>query len=232
MEIITPENISCSILCNSADADILCYLIGANDKAEKIFKTVNNDRLKLICVKVEDWNRLLSPWKTEKVFSAGDNFGGEAEYFLNQLEHEIIPQIEKEAVSHRIIAGYSLAGLFAVWSCYNSKLFDALVSCSGSTWFDGFTDYAENRKLLSPLAAAYFSLGDKEKKTRNRRMASVEQCTEKINELISESCENTIFKLVPGNHFNEPEMRLARGISYVLKYLNEGSVPSHKYKIT
>ena len=206
------------------ETDTVCYLTGDTENAEDIFIRSGEIPFILVCVKTNDWNRELSPWKAPKVFSSGEDFSGEAAAFLKALENDIIPFCENGKYSHRIISGYSLAGLFAVWAAWNCRLFDGLVSCSGSMWFDGFTEYIKERAPVSELSCAYFSLGDKEKKTRNKRMAAVESTTAEVKDELSKYCPDTVFRLVPGNHFTEPDRRLSDGISHVVSSLSGTSI--------
>lgn len=66
-----------------------------------------------------DWNRDMSPWPSKRVFRGGEDFTGGAPEFLQILCGDIIPAAERFMGAEpetRAIAGYSLAGLFAVWA--------------------------------------------------------------------------------------------------------------------
>ena len=80
------------------------------------------------------------------------------------LTHQIIPFTEEKlgyVPKFHGIAGYSLAGLFALWSVYQTDLFDWAASISGSLWFDGFLEFM---KANTPkVKFIYFSLGIKKK---------------------------------------------------------------------
>ena len=82
-----------------------------------------------------------------------------------------------------VIAGYSLAGLFALWATWNSGYFRRVASVSGSLWYPGFTDYIRNNEPKSGCGEksgpekAYFSLGDRESRTRHPLMSRVDACT-------------------------------------------------------
>ena len=47
----------------------------------------------------------------------------------------------------------------------------------------------------------YFSVGDRESKTKNPRMATVEDCTRAAAELFRSRGANVKFELNPGGHF-------------------------------
>lgn len=62
-------------------------------------------------------------------------FTGGADNYLRLLTEEIIPAAEKEingVPCWRGIAGYSLAGLFALYGIYQTDLFSRVGSMSGS----------------------------------------------------------------------------------------------------
>ncbi len=206
-----------NIILKSEQADKACFLVGEEENAELIYDMIGDKSLMLVSIGGIDWNRDLSPWKAQKVFKKGEDFGGEAYELLDYIINEVIPSIEN-LPKRRIIAGYSLAGLFSLWACYNTDEFQGFCSCSGSMWFDGFLDYTENNKLSSFVKHGYFSLGDKESHSKNPRMASVLECTQKIIDNLSKLSINCdiIFKLVSGNHFQDADKRLADGISSVI----------------
>lgn len=85
----------------------------------------------LVAIGGLDWNRELSPWPCDAITAASEPFAGEAAAFLHELTRKIIPSIEAPlAVPPRLraIAGYSLAGLFALWACCKTDLFSRAAS--------------------------------------------------------------------------------------------------------
>lgn len=173
----------------------------------------------LVCVGTHRWNDDLSPWPAPSVFKRGEDFGGGAARQLELLETRIAPAADEllgVSPSSRIIAGYSLAGLFAVWSTFNSRLFSGVASASGSLWFPGFVEYAAGHSLAEPLERAYFSLGSQEDNARNKVMALVRERTEEVRAEFDRQGVQTTFVLNPGNHFRDTELRMAKGIAWVL----------------
>lgn len=115
-----------------------------------------------------DWNRELSVWPCDAITATSEPFAGEAAAFLHELTHKIIPTIEAPLAASprlRAIAGYSLAGLFALWACCKTDLFSRAASVSGSLWFPGFAEYLDENLPQGALDVAYLSLGKKEHKT-------------------------------------------------------------------
>ena len=57
------------------------------------------------------------------------------------------------------IGGYSLAGLFALWTAYQTDIFKG-VAASPSVWFPGFAEYMKKNEIKTDTV--YLSLGDGE----------------------------------------------------------------------
>lgn len=187
--------------------------IHENDPSE-LWNLLNDTGVTLICVTDADWNRDLSPWPAEKVFRGADFAGNAPEHLAELLKR--IPDAENSLgfpVKSRIIAGYSLAGLFALWASCVTDCFDGAVSASGSLWFDGFTEFlGENRTHAD---AVYLSLGDAEHKTKNPRMAKVEDCTRDYHRILTQQGVPCRLEMNPGGHFTDPAGRLAKGIRWI-----------------
>ncbi len=173
----------------------------------------------LIAVSGLDWNHDMAPWDAPAVFRGGAPFTGGAEEYLQLLTDEIVPQAERclpGPVSRRGIAGYSLAGLFALYALYQSDLFSEAASMSGSLWFPGFREYVLSREMKRRPERLYFSLGDREHRTGNPVMKTVRERTEELCSFFREQGVETVFRLHPGNHFRDAAPRTAAGIAWLL----------------
>lgn len=168
-----------------------------------------------------DWNRELSPWECDGTIRDAEPFGGQASEFLDELLNQIIPEAESSLPcppSWRGIAGYSLAGLFSLWSLWQTDAFDRAASASGSLWFPHFIDYAHEHTMAVTPDAAYLSLGKKETKTPNRMMRHVLDDTRAMEELLIERSIPTTLELNPGNHFAQTDLRMAHAIHWILTH--------------
>lgn len=175
----------------------------------------------LVAIGGLDWNRELSPWACDGTVRDSEPFGGQAAGFLDELLNQIIPQVESSLPcppSWRGIAGYSLAGLFSLWALWQTDVFDRAASASGSLWFPGFIDYAHEYTMSNAPDAVYLSLGKKETKTPNRMMRHVLDDTRAMEELFIERDVPTTLELNPGNHFAQTDLRMARGIHWILAH--------------
>lgn len=189
--------------------------IPSHGNADEIADLLPHLRAALVFIEGFDWNKDLSPWPAKAVFGDED-FGGQADAFLKTLADKLIPAAEQEMGAvpvWRGIAGYSLAGLFAVCAAYRSSLFTRIASVSGSVWFDGWMEYAQSRPFAGSITHAYFSVGAKEKKTRNLRMQPVEENTRAMHALFEARGVKSRFVLNPGNHFSDAAKRLADALT-------------------
>lgn len=182
----------------------------------------------IVAYESENWNDDFSPWKAQAVFGK-EGFGGNADRTLEWLVNQCIPYIEaadsvyiKDAAEvWRYTVGYSLAGLFGLWAYGECRLFAGAVSCSGSLWYAGWLAYVEEHQAVfcrNRTDCIYLSLGDKEERTKNRLMSTVGDNTRKIYEMLrgQPSGAKTILEWNEGGHFSEPDIRVAKGIYWIL----------------
>lgn len=151
------------------------------------------------------------------VFRQAGDFTGGAAVYARKFEGEIVPGVLERltfAPTEKYLAGYSMAGLFALYSWLTGTDWTGVVSCSGSVWFDGFLEWAEAQ---TPRATRlWLSVGDRERKTRNLRMQTVEEHTRRLAAHWQERM-NVRFTLEQGGHFDDPAGRLVRGIRWCIQ---------------
>ena len=163
---------------------------------------------RLIAVKVDSWNRDLSPWPAPAVFG-NEDFGNGAAAFLE----EILKLCPDDGKTY-ILGGYSLAGLFALWAPYQTDRFSGIAAASPSMWFPGFMEYMQENAINS--STVYLSLGDREEKTRNPVMATVGNCIREGYEILKDRNVNCTLEWNQGNHFKDPDLRTARAFAWVM----------------
>ena len=172
----------------------------------------------LVAIHVPEWNDMLTPWECPGIFADDAPFAGHAEHQLEMLS-EIVQKTEEQLgarPSHRCIAGYSLAGLFATWAPFQTNLFDAVASASGSMWYPGFAEYVEATTFNCPPRCAYFSLGSKEARTPSRLLRGVADGTQRVVDAFRAKGVKAVFENNPGNHFKEPDLRMAKAICWAV----------------
>jgi hypothetical protein len=209
------------IFSNAEGKAPLVILNTIQGEGEKIFNKcleLKCKNLTLAAISGLDWNHDLSPWPAPTIRNNKHGFGG-AEGYIKKLTNEIIPEIRAKLgfePEFTAIAGYSLAGLFALYAAYRTDIFSRIASVSGSLWFPGFTEFAEANNFAKTPDLIYLSLGEAEAKTRDKNLAPVRQNTKKLAEIYKTQNIPTIFELNPGNHFTETILRTAKGIKSLL----------------
>ena len=187
------------------------YIIGGEEYVDS-FPLFFPDAV-FVSIVVEDWNRYLSPYKGENPFKKDEAFLGEGEILHGAIEHELIPMVEKEG-KERYLIGYSMGGLFALYSSTLSSIWKGIGSVSGSLWYDGFDKYMESHQIS--VDKVYLSLGRKEKESRNKVLKTVEEKTNIIYETIKSEGIECTFRLQEGGHFQDEEKRIRDAVSYLL----------------
>lgn len=168
------------------------------------------------------WNDDLTPWKADGIFFGDKGYKGLADIYLEYLIKTLIPKIKDEyglAPKALVIGGYSLAGLFALYSSTKTDVFSGVFSCSGSLWYPGFIEYLKINNISKNIKYIYLSLGDKEKNTRNQFLRETESCHKQCLKIIEEQNINYQFEYNKGNHFDKANQRTINGLINVLENL-------------
>lgn len=171
---------------------------------------------RLTAVKVESWNRDLSPWPAPTVFGNG-SFGDGAAALLR----EILSLCADEGKRY-FIGGYSMAGLFALWSAFQTEVFSGAAAASPSMWFPGLEKYM--RGSACGCGVVYLSLGNREEKTANPVMRTVGDRIREGYELLRSQGVRCTLEWNSGGHFKEPDLRTAKAFAWVLENAKEKSL--------
>lgn len=165
----------------------------------------------------------LSPWDAPPVFG-NSAFGHGAAETLAFIETQLVPAaVNQYGLPQNlplILGGYSLAGLFALWTAWQTDAFSAIAAASPSVWFPDWLDYA--RQDRPKTKAVYLSLGDREWRTRNPVMATVKDCICSHYEYLK-SLEGLEAELEwnKGNHFQHTDKRCAKAFAWCLTTLSQ-----------
>ena len=166
------------------------------------------------------WDRDMTPWYCPPLTENDTPYTGGAAEYLEVLLSEILPRAKKNIDGTPAfvgIAGYSLAGLFALYAMYRCDAFDRAASISGSLWFPDFREYATEREMMKRPEKLYISLGDKEANTRNQYLKTVRRNTETLVKHYKRLGLDVTWELTPGSHFKNPALRSAKGIKAILE---------------
>ena len=173
----------------------------------------------LAAFQVFDWNLDLMPWHDDAI-SRKPEVGTKTEETLGYVTESLLPALEADYGKLPVIlGGYSLGGLFALWSAMQTERFAAIAAASPSLWIKDWLDYA----YVHPVKAGkvYLSLGDQEEHVKNRAIARVGDSVRGEYELLKAQLgsENCTLVWNPGNHFQDGDKRLAAAFSWCIKEL-------------
>ena len=138
-----------------------------------------------LSIAIHDWQREMSPWYAPALSKDGEAFSGGADAYLESLLSAILPWAEKRILGKASfigIAGYSLAGLFALYALYNTDAFTRVAGMSGSLWFPGMRNFCKENAMKILPEKLYLSIGDKESKTRHPILQIMQENTEDLLE--------------------------------------------------
>lgn len=210
--------------CIRQNSNRICYMIlprGIRNEALDLEALSEKYSVSIVQVNGVDWNDDLTPWPAPGVFKKAKPFGGCAAAFLDKFVGEVIPETEKTLGvenAERTVLGVSLSGLFALWAGYNTDAFANIVSISGSLWYDGFVEWVKEHSLSFNIKKVCLLLGEKEKNSKEKRMAGVEDDTRAVAETLSKNRGvETFFEMVEGTHFSPTKPRLERAFELTMK---------------
>lgn len=204
----------------------------------------------LVHIGVDLWEENFSPWCAPRVFAKGPNFGDGAQKTLDTLINHVIPWTESELTdppTYRVLVGYSLAGLFSLWTGVSQQVacgcqpgtattpqlsgpgaphvdapaatFQRIGAVSGSFWFPGLLDYVDQQLSEGAvgLTHAYLSLGDREARTPNPQIMHVRENAELLASKLENAGITSTFELNRGNHFQNVEGRMQKALDWLVK---------------
>jgi len=191
-----------------------------DNEVKYIFENTNQN-FSLATFKINDWNSELTPWEMPLLRGKG-NFGNSAGKTLEFIKENLIPSLrefinmENNDVKY-ILGGYSLAGLFSLWSCYQTDIFSGIAGVSPSVWYNNWIDFAKDNETLA--SNIYLSLGDLEEKTKHQVLSKIGDNIREYFEILknSENVKNPILEWNEGNHFKDSDIRMGKGFVWILE---------------
>ena len=173
----------------------------------------------LAAFQVFDWDLDLAPWHDDAI-NRKPEVGTKTGETLRYVTESLLPALEKEYGKLPVIlGGYSLGGLFAIWSSSQTDRFAAIAAASPSLWIRDWLDFAQMHPVKT--ARVYLSLGDREEHVKNRAIARVGDSVRGEYELLQAQLgkDNCTLAWNPGGHFQDEDKRLAAAFSWCIKAL-------------
>ena len=217
--VISAQHLRAAVFPAAASAPLLCLCVAEDETAALRAALDDAPAHTLICVHGFDWERDLSPWPAPPL-GRGRPFAGGAGECLPLLTEAILPKAEAllpAPPAWRAIAGYSLAGLFALWALGQTDIFSRAASMSGSLWYPGLHAYLSTHTPPRRPECIYLSLGDREARARDPALKTVRRATEAVAAHFRAQNIPTALEFPPGNHFQNVTERMAAGLRWLLE---------------
>ena len=173
-----------------------------------------------LSIAIHDWQREMSPWYAPALSKDGEAFSGGADAYLESLLTAILPWVTERIhgkASFIGIDGYSLAGLFALYALYKTDVVTRVAAMSGSFWFPRFKEFCKENTMKILPEKLYLSIGDQESKTRHPILKTMQKNTEELLGYFRSLGIPCKYELNPGNHFQDVNLRCAKGILELLQ---------------
>lgn len=216
------ENRECYLYSTKNPEFVLIQPVDEHDIAvlDNEVSQIKNSGMEFIlsAFRIHDWNSELTAWNAPQAF--GDNcFGDKAGETLQYITENLIPELNRmfHETEKYILGGYSLAGLFSLWSAYQTDIFSGISAVSPSVWIKGWIPFAESHEIRAE--AVYLSLGNHEHKTRNAMMKTVRGNIIRQSELLKN--QKSVLEWNEGNHFQNPDLRTAKGFVWIMEQLRK-----------
>lgn len=129
----------------------------------ELIEQLNLRTERAVLVGVYPNNRLseYTPWPEPAIRPGTPDFGGQLGQYHRELNNEILPAlIDEYALDTEKLAygGYSLGGLAATMSLWETDAFAAVFSLCGSFWYPGVADFIEEHVPKNYSAQVYLQM--------------------------------------------------------------------------
>lgn len=134
-----------------------------------------------------------TPWRAANLKPSMPDFAGKLDEYHIQVFEYLLPELLcKYSIDESKIAygGYSLGGLAAVYSLYNTTAPSIIFSLCGSFWYPQFFGYCENHTILNTKVSLYLQNGKTEGGKHNNILSNTPILSAKLHKLLSDRLNN------------------------------------------
>ncbi|MEE8717003.1 MAG: alpha/beta hydrolase-fold protein [Coriobacteriales bacterium] len=202
------------------------WLIDSAERPFDLDEVAHDLSSSVLQIYVNEWNAKLSPWPAQPLSPKGGSFAGGAPSFLKSLIGDASACEQSMGLSPtpscRAIAGYSLAGLFSLYSFVCTSMFGAAASVSGSLWYDGWNEWLASQldECENPGGFVYVSLGSRERRASIPRLRAIEGQTRLTLDILSGAGCKTHFEKTPGNHVQNAGLRMRLALAALDRFID------------
>lgn len=216
----------CFIIADASPKYILIQTLGNHERGifESTAQLIAEDtgvHFVMAAFQIFDWDLDLTPWH-DPAINRDPKVGTMTGETLKYVTESLLPLLsERFGDLPIILGGYSLGGLFALWSATQTDRFAAIAAASPSLWIRDWLDFAGEHPVLTKKV--YLSLGDQEEHVKNRSIARVGESVRGEYELLKSQIgtENSTLVWNPGGHFQDGDKRLAAAFVWCIGQLEK-----------
>ena len=149
-----------------------------------------------------------TPWPEPAIRPGAPDFGGQLGRYHRELLDEILPGLAaRYALDPAKLAygGYSLGGLAAVMSLWETDAFAAVFSLCGSFWYPGAADFVETHALQNRKARVFLQNGTREGEGHNNRLREAGGYARRVHAALQAACGAETLMDGYGHHDRQAE---------------------------
>ncbi len=132
-----------------------------------------------------------TPWPEPAIRPGAPDFGGQLQAYHRELTGEILPAlVERYALDPAKLAygGYSLGGLAATMSLWETDAFSAVFSLCGSFWYPGVADFIAETAPKNRTARVYLLNGAREGAGHGNRLEEAAEYARRVHAALRVAC--------------------------------------------
>ena len=188
-----------------------------------VIEQLNLRTERAVLVGVYPNNRLseYTPWPEPAIRPGTPDFGGQLGQYHRELNNEILPAlIDEYALDTEKLAygGYSLGGLAATMSLWETDAIAAVFSLCGSFWYPGVADFIEEHVPKNYSAQVYLQNGIREGDGHNNRLCDAYSYAQRVHTALQATCGAKTVLDDYGHHDRQSE-RLNAALRWVERVL-------------
>ena len=191
------------------------YVVDSPEHPIDLASLVARCETNVVSVPIHDWGDSLTPWTAPGLYRGEPDFGGRAHETLEELCAHTIPLIERREglrPGSRAICGYSLAGLFALFTLLQCEAFSACACLSGSVWYEGWVEHLRQSDVDLTGRFAFLSVGTKEKRAARPILHGVQDNMEDCARILRAHGCAVRYQTGPGGHLQFVSERFDAGL--------------------
>ena len=164
-----------------------------------------------------------TPWAEKAMRPGAPDFGGTMERYHCTLLTEILPDLEQNYhldPARLAYGGFSLGGLAATMSLWQTDRFRAVFSLCGSFWYPGVPEYMVQHPLRNKNASVFLLNGKKEGSQHTNRLKNAACYADQVHQLLLKQA-NALTVLDDHSHHEQVAERFQRALLWADKQLTE-----------